>query len=200
MTRQPLSVAITLPPSLSAHLCLDIAAMVGRLGFSALHVAELPAGISTESLIEASAPAMLVRDLPDRTPGTVHVNDVGVIGRARAKLDAQDALSPLLVAIPASIGRTLSEAQARADADPRFGAGRHPKDVGLFGTFQVAQDQVVAMVRAGADGLILDVPLEHDGADLLAQLRSLIISAAPRLLEEVEREVPAPPRTVFYST
>jgi hypothetical protein len=197
MTRQLLSVAITLPPALSPDTAVSIATMAGRLGFSAVHLSEIPE-TPLERLVEAAAPALVVFDAPGDAPGIVHVNDPAAVARARAEMDASDATRPLLVAVPISIGRTMNEAVARADLEPRFAGDRHPRDVGIFGTFEQAQDQVLALARAGADGLVLDVPLERDVADVLAQIRALVVGATPELIHATDVARTEAPRTVFY--
>jgi hypothetical protein len=93
----------------------------------------------------------------------------------------------------------MSEAIARADLEPRFAGDRHPRDIGIFGTFEQAQEQVLALARAGADDLVLDVPLERDVADVLAQIRALVVGATPELMDAPPRQDrTVPPRTVFY--
>jgi alkanesulfonate monooxygenase SsuD/methylene tetrahydromethanopterin reductase-like flavin-dependent oxidoreductase (luciferase family) len=88
---------------------------------------------------------------------------------------------PVIVALPVSIGRTVNEAEARASRDPRLGGGGHPRGRGLFGTQEQAQTQVLELAAAGADGLRVTVPDEVDVADLLAQVRSLVVGATPVL-------------------
>lgn len=170
MTGHLLAVTITIPPTLAEAEADRITAMAQRLGFGI--AAEAPDG---EVLVE--------------------VNDPDEVARVRAEIGPDD---DIVVAVPISIGRTRSEAIARADLEPRF-AQRHPRDVGIFGTFEEAQEQVLALARAGADGLRLDVPLERDVADVLAQIRALVVGATPLLLdapEGLERTTPQP--TVFY--
>lgn len=199
MTRQLLSLAITLPSGIAPDTAVAVARLAGRLGFSAIHLssADLPQHL-VERLVEAAASALVVVDLPHQTDGIVHVNDPAAVARARAEMDESDATRPLLVAVPISVGRTLTEALARADLETRFAGDRHPRDVGIFGTFEQAQEQVLALARAGADGLIVDVPLVRDIADVLAQIRALVVGATPELVDaEDTRSVPAP-RTVFY--
>ena len=198
MTRHLLSVAITMPPSTDAGTAITIAKMAGRLGFSAIHLSPEADTSQLERLTDAAAPALVVIDLPEEADGIVRANDPAAVARARAEMDASDSDRPLLVAVPISIGRTMNEAQARADLEPRFAGDRHPRDVGIFGTFESAQEQVLALARAGADGLILDVPFPDDVADVLAQVRALVVGATPALLDRTTvRDVP-PPRTVFY--
>lgn len=198
MTRQLLSLAVRIPEDMPAQTAVAIATMAGRLGFSAIHLNGLPDGDVLEQLTAAAAPALVVFEAPADAPGIVHVNDVDAVARARAEMNDTDATRPLLVAVPISIGRTMNEAVARADLEPRFQGSRHPRDVGIFGTFEQAQEQVLALARAGADGLVLDVPLERDIADVLAQIRALVVGATPALVAGPAAAEAAPPRTVFY--
>ncbi|MFI5957366.1 hypothetical protein [Cryptosporangium sp. NPDC051539] len=198
MTQQLLSLAITLPADLEPDFAVDVARMSGRLGFSAVHLCSVDGGEQLERLAEAAAPALVVVDPDFPSDEIVRVNDPAAVVAARAEMNAADVRRPLLVAVPISIGRTTSEAIARADLEPRFTGDRHPRQVGIFGTFEQAQDQVLALSRAGADGLVLDVPLVRDVADVLAQIRALVVGATPRLVDApTVRSVP-PPRTVFY--
>jgi hypothetical protein len=88
-------------------------------------------------------------------------------------------LSPLqfavMVAMTVSIGRTRSEANARALRDPAFHGVRHPEVAGLFGTLEQAQAQAMALARAGVDMVRATLADEHDIADLLAQLRAVAV-------------------------
>jgi 4-hydroxy-3-methylbut-2-en-1-yl diphosphate synthase IspG/GcpE len=54
---------------------------------------------------------------------------------------------------------------------------------GIFGTFEQAQEQVLELARAGAEVLLVTVPDEQDIADVLAQVRALVVGATPALLE-----------------
>ena len=198
MTRQLLSLAVVMPPGLPAAQALAIATMAGRLGFSAVHLHDAPETGDLDRLAAAAAPALVVAGFPAEALGLVRTNDPGLVAEVRAELDAAGETRPLLVAVPISIGRTLSEAIARADLEPRF-AERHPREVGIFGTFEQAQDQVLALARAGADGLVLDVPLSHDVSDVLAQIRALVVGATPELIDAPAGDAKTtPPRTVFY--
>jgi hypothetical protein len=204
VTRHLLSVGITLPPGLTEATALSIGTMTGRLGFATVHLAAVPPSDLLERLVEAAAPALVVVDQGtshDLAVGLVRVNDPAAVAAERARLDAGGATRPLQVAVPISIGRTMNEAIARADLEPRFAGDRHPRDVGIFGTFEQAQEQVLALARAGADDLVLDVPLGRDVADLLAQIRALVVGATPELLHApLRRDRTSPPRTVFYGS
>jgi hypothetical protein len=88
---------------------------------------------------------------------------------------------PVAASLPVAIGRTWSEAEARALRDPRFEADAHPRERGLFGTYEHAQSQVLDLAAAGADALRVTVADEVDVADLLAQIRSVVVGATPVL-------------------
>ncbi|MFI9823230.1 hypothetical protein ACIHFC_22555 [Streptomyces sp. NPDC052013] len=200
MTRVLLSVGIMLPGSLPVDTAINIAAMTGRLGFAAVYLTEVPPQDQLERLVHAAAPAQVLVPPPSGATGVVWVNDPVAVATARAKMDAEGVERPLRVCVPISIGRTMSEAEARAALEPRFEGGRHPRHVGIFGTFEQAQDQVLALARAGADQLLLEVPLERDVADVLAQIRALVVGATPQLVDAPPANGrTAPPQTVFYS-
>lgn len=101
-----------------------------------------------------------------------------VAERARAGLGPDQHV--VVASLPVAIGRTLNEAEARALRDPRFVA-EHPRESGLFGTYEHAQEQVLDLAAAGADLLRVTVADEVDVADLLAQVRSLVVGATPVL-------------------
>jgi hypothetical protein len=168
-----------------------------------LHLDVLPSSDLLELLVDAAAPALVVVDpAGSKVPsGVIRVNDPEAVAAERERLEAEGTIRPLQVAIPISIGRTMSEAVARADLEPRFAGDRHPRDVGIFGTFEQAQEQVLALARAGADDLVLDVPLERDVADVLAQIRALVVGATPELVDAPRRtDRTVPPPTVFYGS
>jgi len=200
MTRQLLSLAITLPPGLPVETAVPIATMAGRLGFSAIHISPEDQTLvaELERLSEAAAPALVVFDAPGDAPGLVRANDPAEVARVRAELNDSDAMRPLLVSVPISIGRTMNEATARADLEARFTGDYHPSVHGIFGTFEKAQSDVLALARAGADGLVLDVPLERDIADVLAQVRALVVGATPELVNAADGPAKPAPRTSFY--
>jgi hypothetical protein len=199
VTKHLLSVGIRLPSGIPETTTVSIATMAGRLGFATVHLADVPPGNLLERLVEAAAPALVVVDPDTGTTGLVRVNDPEAVAAEHARLDAAGTSRPLQVSVPISIGRTMNEAVARADLEPRFTGDRHPREVGIFGTFEQAQDQVLALARAGADDLVLDVPLERDVADLLAQIRALVVGATPQLVDAPPRpDRTVPPPTVFY--
>lgn len=184
---QLLDLAVMLHPDDDPAAQVLMARLAGRLGYMAVHLpldadAQIdPAHI--EALIAAAEPAMVVVDDEAMTEGIVRRNDPGLVREARAVLDAREDLRPLIVAVPISIGRTLNEAMARADRDPRFVGESHPKECGIYGTFEEAQVQVLALAQAGAEILLVTLPHELDIADILAQVKALVVGATPALFE-----------------
>jgi hypothetical protein len=189
-----LSLAVALPDDIAVDDALHIARLAGRLGYAAIHVppeaAAQPGFIA--ALSEAARPALVVVDEVRQAVGewgdgatavgVVRSNNPTEVAEARAAMTRARVSRPLLVAIPVSIGRTMGEAAARAQREPRFAGDRHPSRAGIFGTFERAQEEVLALAEAGADGLIVDLPLERDVADVLAQVKALVVGATPELL------------------
>jgi alkanesulfonate monooxygenase SsuD/methylene tetrahydromethanopterin reductase-like flavin-dependent oxidoreductase (luciferase family) len=87
----------------------------------------------------------------------------------------------IAVRLAVSIGRTMAEAAARASRDPALSGPHHPRDVGLFGTLEQAQGQILGIARAGADAIRATLAEERDVADLLAQLRAVAVGPTPVL-------------------
>jgi hypothetical protein len=139
------------------------------------------------SLVAAAQPALVVVDTDDEQPGRVRSAESEVVRATRRELDAAGDARPLVVDVPISIGRTRNEAVARAERDPRFVGDAHPEVSGVFGTFEQAQARVLALAEAGADVLLVTVPDELDVADVLAQVRALVVGATPALFSRAQR-------------
>ena len=185
MADQLLDLAVMLHSGHTPAQREHMARLAGRLGYFAVH---LPAGTGVsgdeiDALIAAADPAMVVVDESGVAPGIVHRNDPALVRQVRAALDQAEDHRPLIVAVPISIGRTRNEAVARADRDPRFVGDAHPQVTGIFGTFEQAQEQVLELARAGAEVLLLTVPDESDIADVLAQIKALVVGATPALFD-----------------
>ncbi len=188
MENQLLDLALLIRSDTEPSRMVYLATLASRLGFSAVHV-EVPVGenLDPESivrLIEAAEPAMLVVDDGAVALGIVRSTDLEEISRVRAQLDASEDSRPLIVAVPVSIGRTINEAVARADRESRFTGAAHPRECGIFGDFEDAQLQVLELARAGCEVLLIDIPDESDVADLLAQIRALVVGATPALFSD----------------
>ncbi|MGA0879428.1 MAG: hypothetical protein ACO3TS_03235 [Candidatus Nanopelagicales bacterium] len=183
MPDQLLDLAVLMPASRDSAGREHLARLAGRLGYLAVHVQGELDREELESLIAAADPAMVVVDETDDIPGIVRSNDPAEVRRARSFLDAQEDQRPLIVALPISIGRTRNEAVARAAREPSFVGDSSPEVCGIFGTFEEAQEQVLELARAGAEVLLLTVPDELDIADVLAQIRALVVGATPALFQ-----------------
>lgn len=187
MPDQLLDLALLMNPGYDSQRRAHVATLAARLGYIAVHVPVIPGeGIPSEEiddLVDAAQPAMVILDDGLQRPGVVRRNDPEAVRRARAEIDHEEDARPLIVAVPISIGRTLNEAVARADREARFTGDRHPSVSGIFGTFEQAQEQVLALARAGAEVLLVDIPDDVDVADVLAQVRALVVGATPALLE-----------------
>jgi hypothetical protein len=106
----------------------------------------------------------------------------GLLATIAATARARGAgVASVIAAVTVSIGRTASEAAARASRDPHLIGGNHPRHAGVFGTLDDAQEQLLALAAAGADTVLATVPDDIDVADLLAQLRSAVGGPTPLL-------------------
>jgi len=105
---------------------------------------------------------------------------------ARAAAGKGAAEFTIVVDVTVAIGRTMREAEVRAERDRLLAGERHPRGAGLFGPLEHAQEQVLAYARAGADRLRGTLADEHDVADLLAQFRSLAVGPVPLLLSRTD--------------
>jgi hypothetical protein len=167
----------------------QMARLAARLGYVAVHV---PVGCSLTAdemgtLVAAAEPALVVIDTDGEAPGHVRSADADLVRAVRRQLDDAGDPRPVVVEVPISIGRTRNEAVARADRDHRFVGDAHPAVSGVFGTFEQAQVHVLALAQAGAGVLLVTVPDELDVADVLAQVRALVVGATPALFTRQER-------------
>ena len=100
---------------------------------------------------------------------------------------------PVLAEVTVSVGRTVAEARARADADELFALTGHPAQQGLFGTLEECQAAAAQLAQAGATELLCYLPLAGDLPDVLAQLRSIAIGAGVLRPGEPRSAAPPPP-------
>lgn len=113
--------------------------------------------------------------------------------RAQAQEAGRDpATLGVAALVPVSIGRTSTEAEARADRDPQFARLGHPRDVGIFGTLEDCQDRVIALAHAGISDLRCILPAAPDVHDVIAQLTAVTIGTTD-VLRPGSLRSPAPP-------
>ncbi len=177
-----LPLAVMLPAGADSARQDQLAVLAARLGYVAVHL-PVAAGETVPAdrlarLREVAAPARVVPDDGRDSAHLVRGRDLAAVRRARVALDAAGDTGPVIVAVPVAIGRTRNEAVARAARDPRFTGADHPEHSGIFGTLEQAQAQVLELAAAGAGGLLVTVADELDVADLLAQVRSLVVGPA----------------------
>jgi hypothetical protein len=99
----------------------------------------------------------------------------------------------VLAEVTVSVGRTMAEARARADADPLFAVAGHPARQGLFGTLEECQAAAARLAHAGVTELACCLPLARDLHDVLAQLRSIAIGASVLRPGDAPSAAPPPP-------
>jgi hypothetical protein len=152
----------------------QLAMLANRLGYTAVIA---PPGLDPDEIARLA----LVADEADADAVFVHHADPDLVRAARVKGGPS---AHVIVDVPVSIGRTRSEAAARAARDPRFVGAAHPQVAGIFGTFEQAQGLVLELARAGADELRVTLADEIDVADLLAQTRALVVGPTRALLDK----------------
>ncbi len=142
----------------------------------------LPPAGETGQLAMAGASAIFVPVRPDRDL------DAALAGAAEAA-----AGRPVLVEVAVSVGRTSTEARARADGEELFAATGHPGEQGLFGTLEECQAAAARLLHAGATELVCYLPRSHDLPDVLAQLRAISAGAGALRPGEPPSAAPPPP-------
>ncbi|MGH2364910.1 MAG: hypothetical protein ACRDHX_09705, partial [Chloroflexota bacterium] len=100
----------------------------------------------------------------------------------------------LAAELPVSIGRTESEAHARADMEPLFRETGSPREAGIFGTLEECQDRVIHLAHAGVTDLRCRLPNTPDAHDVIAQVTGMVVGRLDRLTPGAERsKAPDPP-------
>jgi alkanesulfonate monooxygenase SsuD/methylene tetrahydromethanopterin reductase-like flavin-dependent oxidoreductase (luciferase family) len=100
------------------------------------------------------------------------------------------------VEVPVSIGRTVAEAQARAESEPLFQILGPPSEVGVFGTLEQCQERVIEMAHAGVTDLRCVLPNSADIHDVIAQLTAMVIGTVDVLSPGAPKsKSPDPPPT-----
>ncbi len=175
-----LDLGIVLHPDHESAQQVLMAVLASRIGYTTVVVPhQLSADPGLPALLEQLRAAVtdkatvLVEDPADEL--VVTTSDLVQIHARRAQLDQALDPRPLCVSLPVSIGRTMNEAVARASRDSRFVGDAHPQVSGVFGTFEQAQDQVIALADAGAQELWVTLADDYDISDLLAQVKALVV-------------------------
>ncbi len=120
------------------------------------------------------------------SPGRDLAAEVAAAARAAAG-------GPVLAEVTVSVGRTDTEARARADGDGLFAVAGHPDQQGLFGTLEECQAAAARLAHAGVTELACYLPLASDLHDVLAQLRSIAVGASVLRPGDAPSAAPPPP-------
>ncbi len=132
-------------------------------------------------------PAAAVKDVGDA---------VRHVRRACERGERDPASLGIALEVPVSIGRTVAEAQARAESEPLFQTVGPPWEVGLFGTLEQCQERVIELAHAGIADLRCVLPNSPDVHDVIAQLTAMAIGTVDVLSPGTPRsKSPDPPST-----
>jgi alkanesulfonate monooxygenase SsuD/methylene tetrahydromethanopterin reductase-like flavin-dependent oxidoreductase (luciferase family) len=101
----------------------------------------------------------------------------GALRRACLAVGREPGTLGVAVQVPVSIGRTVAEARARADAEPLFGGSGHPARAGIFGTLEMCQDRVIELAHDGVTDLRCVLPNSPDVHDVIAQLTAMVVGS-----------------------
>jgi hypothetical protein len=96
------------------------------------------------------------------------------------------------VRLPVSVGRTVTEARARWDAEPAFAGLGPPEQAGVFGTLEQCHQRVIAFAHAGVTDLRCVLPDAADIHDVIAQVTAMTVGTVDKLAPGAPRS-PAPP-------
>ena len=96
------------------------------------------------------------------------------------------------VRLPVSVGRTVTEARARWDAEPAFAELGPPEQAGVYGTLEQCHQRVIAFAHAGVTDLRCVLPNAADVHDVIAQVTAMTIGTVDQLAPGAPRS-PAPP-------
>ena len=174
----------------------------GDAGEAELGVASPQPGGPTIS-VEAITPLQLdvaVSVADDVVIPATAVRDVhAAVQRVRMACErAERDPSSLCVAleVPVSIGRTVTEAHARAEGEPLFRTAGPPSEVGVFGTLEQCQERVIELAHAGVSDLRCVLPNSPDVHDVIAQLTAMNVGSVDVLGPGTPRsKAPDPPQT-----
>jgi alkanesulfonate monooxygenase SsuD/methylene tetrahydromethanopterin reductase-like flavin-dependent oxidoreductase (luciferase family) len=118
------------------------------------------------------------------------------IHRACEGAGRDEASLGLALEVPVSIGRTVGEALARAQAESLFRTTGPPQEVGIFGTLEKCQERVIELAHTGVTDLRCVVPNSPDVHDVIAQLTAIAIGTVEMLAPgSPKSKAPDPPTT-----
>jgi alkanesulfonate monooxygenase SsuD/methylene tetrahydromethanopterin reductase-like flavin-dependent oxidoreductase (luciferase family) len=184
-----------------AALATPVAAAGGGGGAAA--AADGPAGRPTVA-VEVTDPEKLDREGLDWLVGVaddvlVTAADVDRVAEAARELRAACALAGrapeslgVAVRLPVSVGRTVTEARTRWEAEPAFAELGPPEQAGVYGTLEQCHERVIAFAHAGVTDLRCVLPNAADIHDVIAQVTAMTVGTVDKLAPGAPRS-PAPP-------
>ena len=155
-----------------------LARLFDLAGFDVVWVADETAAAGLAATVRRAA----VLVLPEQTGQTGQPGQTGTTGTT-------ERTEPWARLLPVSIGRTTTEAKARAGLD--FAGYGHPETDGIFGRLEECQDQVVALAHQGVTDLRLVLPDAEDIDDVVAQITSMVVGNMAVLRPDAPRS-PSP--------
>jgi alkanesulfonate monooxygenase SsuD/methylene tetrahydromethanopterin reductase-like flavin-dependent oxidoreductase (luciferase family) len=154
--------------------------------------------------VEVGDPEKLDRESLDWLVGVaddvlVTAADVDRVAETARELRAACALAGrepetlgVAVRLPVSVGRTVTEARARWDAEPAFAELGPPEQAGVYGTLEQCHQRVIAFAHAGVTDLRCVLPNAADVHDVIAQVTAMTVGTVDKLAPGAPRS-PAPP-------
>jgi alkanesulfonate monooxygenase SsuD/methylene tetrahydromethanopterin reductase-like flavin-dependent oxidoreductase (luciferase family) len=132
-------------------------------------------------------PSAAVRDLMEA---------VSQVRRACERGERDPSTLGIALDVPVSIGRTVAEAQARAESEPLFEVLGPPSEVGIFGTLEQCQERVIELAHGGVTDLRCTLPNSPDVHDVIAQLTAMVVGTVDVLSPGAPKsKSPDPPST-----
>ena len=206
------------PAPLLAEMAATLATLAGdRVEVSLLGQAQAPVRAYADALlaelgrpgrptvaVEVGDPEKLDREGLDWLVGVaddvlVTAADVDRVAETARELRAACALAGrepetlgVAVRLPVSVGRTVTEARARWDAEPAFAELGPPEQAGVYGTLEQCQQRVIAFAHAGVTDLRCVLPNAADVHDVIAQVTAMTVGTVDKLAPGAPRS-PAPP-------
>ncbi|MGH2663246.1 MAG: LLM class flavin-dependent oxidoreductase [Actinomycetota bacterium] len=102
---------------------------------------------------------------------------VEMVRRACEQAERDPSTLGIALELPLSIGRTHAEAQARAEVEPLFASTGPPSEVGVFGTLEECQEQVIGLSHLGVTDLRCVLPNAPDVHDVIAQVTAVAVGS-----------------------
>jgi len=180
-----------------AEVLRDFLASIDRVGSGSPQPGGPPLSIEATTEAEMDEAARVADDVLVRATAVRNAETFREALRGSCERAGRDPSTlGVAVAVPVSVGRTVAEAQARADAEPWFRAIGPLREVAVFGTLERCQERVIELAHAGVTDLRCVIPNTPDVHDVIAQLTAIAIGTPDVLAPGAPRsKSPDPPKT-----